>query len=452
MNRKQLLDILRKQHGYTGNASLADVKKFLDDNGIELADMDGALDVAKVWDTKATITPEADGADAATPKATDAATAKAMGTVAKASAASEVKTFAIKVADLHRRRYNASAAQGKTMFPDADSAEMVAASLRLVAHGKSPQAYPQKANDISITKALNEGSNAAGGYLVPVEFVSQLLYATEPHGVARKIANVVRMTREQQTHSRLSTVGAFVSQAESSTFADSSASDALSQVSLVARKSGRLVKVTNELLEDSAIAVADSLGARFLEGYDNRIDDDYILGDGSGTYNTFVGLANALPAAAYLTGTGGAWSAHTSGDLVGMIGTVQNVSGTRLAFLCSRQFYFQVMVRLDIASGQYRGLVNSKYGFDVGEYLGYPVYFSQRMPTASAAGAKACYFGDFAAGSMIGERRDMSVKYTDQRYFDEDSVAWLATARHSVNIHGDGRGSTYGPIVCLKTS
>jgi HK97 family phage major capsid protein len=79
---------------------------------------------------------------------------------------------------------------------------------------------------------------------------------------------------------------------------------------------------------------------------------------------------------------------------------------------------------------------------------GIPWYFEQQLPTATAATGRMCYVGDFYNGSVIGDRRDLRIDFSDQRYFDSDQIAWRATSRFTVNVHGDGRATTYGPIVC----
>src|SRR5690606_28154729 len=129
-----------------------------------------------------------------------------------------------------------------------------------------------------------------------------------------------------------------------------------------------------------------------------------------------------------------------------------NVSNGRLAFVCSRQFYVQVMLNLDIAANHYKSLVTGNQGNADAVFLGYPVYFSQVLPRAAAPATNSCYFGDFREASMLGDRRDLRVESSRDFYFDSDETDIRATPRYAVNIHGDGRGSTYGPVVCLVTA
>jgi HK97 family phage major capsid protein len=181
-------------------------------------------------------------------------------------------------------------------------------------------------------------------------------------------------------------------------------------------------------------------------------DQIYFLGDGSATYGGFNGLANALPSGAYISGV--AWGSITTANIQNAMGSVQNVKNGNLAFVCSRQFYFQVLARLDKAASQFKELAGANPSFTagsiaVGNFLGYPVYISQVLPTATGAN-KACYFGDFSGISKIGDRRQLSLDVSREYAFNADLITMRATARLAVNVHGDGRASTFGPVVCIQ--
>ena len=139
----------------------------------------------------------------------------------------------------------------------------------------------------------------------------------------------------------------------------------------------------------------------------------------------------------------------TIANFTDAIGAVQNVNPSRLAFVCSRQFFAQVMLRLQNATNQFRELTTGMAGMSA-TFMGYPVYFSQVMPVATGTANRACYFGDFVGATMIGDRRMLEIATSDQFYFNTDSIAVRGTARFNVNIHGDGRGSTVGPIFCIR--
>lgn len=351
-----------------------------------------------------------------------------------------------KAYDARVKAYGIGHGQYQAKYADADTAEICTAIVRLGMAGTME--YGQKANDLAIVqKAYVESSNTLGGYLVPTEFVSHLIYLTEPYGTARKIANVVKMSREVQQHPRktgIPTMG-WASETQTAT----TQNNGFDLVELVAKKLMLLMTASNELLEDSAISVADDVASTVREAYDKACDSAYFLGDGSSTYGGFMGLANALPAGAYFNGSG-AWSAFTTGDFNLALGRLENVNMARVGIVCSRQAYHQVCMRLEKATSQFKPLIEGPKAD--GSFLGFPVYFSQLLPTATGSGNKSFYIGDFVGASMIGERRDLNVMQSDHAAFTSDSIQWRATARASIAVHGDGKGTTYGPIVCLKAT
>jgi len=460
ITRKKMLDALT-QAGYKGAATIEDVTKFLTDqsaNGIAytigdttLSDENGAkADAVKsAWATMEPVTLRLDDAGAkasgtdpdaamdAYRKARDGAGSQAP----QAPAVHGAGSFSAA-----KKAYERKIATGQAAYADADTAEAATAGIRLAIAGQ--KVYRQRAADLDILKKANvEYQNTLGGYLVPSDFVAQLLYMTEPYGVARRIANVTRMSRDVQTFPRKTGNQAMTWISENAT--QTPGQQTYDQVNLTAGKLWSSIQVSNELLEDSAISVADDYANGVREQYDKGIDEAYFIGDGTSTYGGMTGLTSALPASAYTTGA--AWASITSANIINAMGLVENVDSNRLRFLCSRQFYFQVLLRLDTATSQFRNLLGPGTGGGDAQWLGYPVHFSQVMARTSVAtsAARNLYFGDFMGASMIGERRDLTIASSEHVKFLDDASVFRATARASVNIHGDGRGSTYGPIVCV---
>ncbi len=352
------------------------------------------------------------------------------------------------VGSSERAAYKARIAAGRAAFKDVDVAEACTAYIRLAA--LKHVGYPRMADDAAILKATNvEMTNTLGGALVPDEFVAQLIVRDETYGAARKVANVVRMSREVQVFPRETGVFSMSPVSESGTITSSNST--FDNVQLTAHKAGATIDISNELIEDSAINVADMYATRARRAYDNRIDSDYFNGDGSLTYNYFQGLANALPASAYFNGSGNSWSALTTPDFNKGVSLLENIDPSRLSIVMSRQAYAAVCQRLEFATSQFRSLAGGSLAGNA-TFMGMPVIFSQAMATATGSGVKTAYIGDFIGGSMIGERRDLVVAMSEHAGFSTDTLKIRVTCRYSVNVHGDGRASTYGPIVCLKTS
>jgi HK97 family phage major capsid protein len=58
-------------------------------------------------------------------------------------------------------------------------------------------------------------------------------------------------------------------------------------------------------------------------------------------------------------------------------------------------------------------------------------------------------FGDLAKAAAMGERRQVTIKRSDERYFDQDQIGLLGTERVDINNHDLGDNTTAGPMVGL---
>lgn len=345
----------------------------------------------------------------------------------------------------------------QTKFADAECAEFFGAALRLgfATRHHITAGYSQRTNDEEIIEKSGSSFNpTTGGSLIPDEYRAQLIYLKEFYGVARRVANVVPMSRDHLDEPRITAVNAMVPIGELP--AMSIGDDSTDLVGLTAKEWGRLARFPNALLEDAAISVVDIFTQTAVEAQTKAEDQCYFLGDGTAAYNNDVGLANALPTGAFIAASGNAWSAVTEPDINKLIGSVENVDITRCGFLTSRQYYAQVMQPMYTSNGRgFQSEFRSMFGLTSGggaEWKGWPVMFVQVMPTSSGSAQKGLYFGDYMAASMLGDRRDLTVATSEHAYFTSNAFGVRATSRFTVNVHGDGRGSTVGPIACLKTT
>jgi len=61
-------------------------------------------------------------------------------------------------------------------------------------------------------------------------------------------------------------------------------------------------------------------------------------------------------------------------------------------------------------------------------------------------------FGNMALSSILGRRREFSVKLFDQVYATTDQLLLQGTMRFDINHHSLGSSSEVGPVVALKTA
>lgn len=480
MNRwKKLLALLRGDYDYKGTDSVAEVEAFvktLGDSAPKIADKEGKtaiLDGAMVKSIEEACRPRrqvidlGDGDDdqPQTLAAKRAAAARPgnpnAGDEPKATG---VKAFGIAKLASARKAYNAKAAHGATQCTDADGAEIATAYLRLKIAGANR--YGQREDDEVIVKAaMGEGVNSAGGAYVDPQFLNSfVIWRSERWGVARRIATTIPMSSDVAYLKRNTSLPSMSFQTENPTSAASGVTYGTDNVVLTAKKAIGLLYYSRELFEDAAINVADQITKQFVEAELKLEDQCFVAGDGTSTYGGMQGLISALKTNAYISGAGNAWSALTLANLETIMGSVENVSGEECAFLLSRQAYYQIVKRLVDAGG---GNTNQtlEYGPAMGmggqgdgsapdaRILGWPAYFSQACPTASASGISSIYFGAFKT-SFLGLRRSMEIIPSDQAAFTTDQIVVRATDRFAVNHANDGRtdGNSIGTIVALKTT
>ena len=86
-------------------------------------------------------------------------------------------------------------------------------------------------------------------------------------------------------------------------------------------------------------------------------------------------------------------------------------------------------------------------------FMGYPVYFTDKMPTATAAATVCALFGNFGRSVIIGDRTEVRMALSKDYAFLSDLDTLKATVRYDINVfdYGDGSSSP-GGYVALKTA
>ena len=136
-------------------------------------------------------------------------------------------------------------------------------------------------SSLEVRDALSVGVDQNGGYTVPDEFERQLIQALEENNVFRRLAKTIH------TNSGTRTIPIAMDNGSASWIEEGAAiqeSDmTFSQETLSAFKLGCMVKVTNELLHDSAFDIASYIAQRFGVRFGNAEEDAFINGTGVST-------------------------------------------------------------------------------------------------------------------------------------------------------------------------
>ena len=464
MNRKHLLKALRAQ-GYKGKAELADIQAFLTESGGDAESIIINGETHKVADlfaktaTLAVAVEDDEQIDtkAAAPKGngwSKIAEVEGKGSIGAPAVRSD-RERAVKSYNARVRNQSADTpTDRKAVFADGDEAEAFGAFFRLAVAGPS-NSYSEKRSDLDIIGKANVNyDNTLGGALVPQQFSNQIIWLSEQYGTALKIASVERMTSDTGNYQRQTAIQAMSPSAEGA--AKTAADDTSDSVGLTCREASLIKQASYQWFEDSAVNVSDLFARNFAESAARRIDLDYFLGDGTSTYNNFVGLKTKLGTSGnkYVQATGGAWSGWTTADFNKALGRLEYVNSSRIRIVGSRQNFYAAPNRLQTNTNQFSQLIGP--GMDGADkaFLSLPYHFAQVLwdgqttPETSSA-TPGAFVGDFAAGSKIGLRDELRIKFSDEYGFANGLVSWRGTMRYAINIHLDGRGATYGPILGL---
>ncbi len=442
MNRKELIKAFRDEGYAEATPSLDSLKAYAETNGITFKDADGVVDLAEAWNTKSEVTVK-ETEQPIERKANSEAAKKAIGRVV---AATENKTFSIGRSQMVAKAYNAKAARGQTIFPDADTAEFAGACMRYGIAEHFGKSYDNKANDEAIIKTATTIDNVNAGNLVPVEYVASLIYNTEKVGMTRSTVNVQPMGRDNVTVPRKTGIGS-MSWVNEAGEIPATSEQSFDTIALSPRKLGRIIKASREIVNDSAINFAETTASSIRESFDIAVDTAFVLGDGTSTYGNHLGLANITGSGNIVanTGAGNSWSALTVQNFLDTMASIKNANEERCHWLFTKEFYYSVCMKLDKAASQFRQLVGPPPAGFNGWFLDKPVKFLPSitgMPMATGSAQRCAYYGDFVGAVTMGLRSDIGIEFSDQAYWANDLVAWKATARCHINIHGSGRSTS----------
>lgn len=278
-------------------------------------------------------------------------------------------------------------------------------------------------------KALSEGVDSAGGYLVPEEFKSGVLDIMNDVGYARKLATVIKMNRDVVNIPKVASKPAVVWVSEGNQIA--TGEPTFAQVQLVAKKAGLIVPITTELFEDSVENITAILTKIFAEAFATAEDAQAFAGDGT----VFAGILNATGTNVVTMDAGEvAFSNITADDLINLIAAVPSLVASRSKFIMHRTVLAYIKTLKD-GSGNYLFNPTDK------TIWGYPVITADEMPALADSAADKAFviFGD-PSYLYLGDRKQMSVALADQatvgtdNLFEKDMLALRVTERVAINV------------------
>lgn len=276
-----------------------------------------------------------------------------------------------------------------------------------------------KHSNTQILNALQEGTDSEGGFLVPDEFEHTLIESLEEENIFRKLAHVITTSTGDRKIPVVASKGSASWVDEEGTINDSD--DAFTQVSIGAYKLGTLIKVSNELLNDSVFNLEAYISKEFGRRIGTKEEDAFFNGNGVGKP---VGIFNATGGAQ--TGITTASAAEIKADEIIDLFYSLKASYRKKAVWIVNDSTIKAIRKLKDANGNYLWQPALTSGTP-DTLLGRPVYTSSYVPTI-AAGAKTIAFGDFSY-YWIADRQGRNFKKLSELYAATDQTGFVATQR-----------------------
>lgn len=270
-----------------------------------------------------------------------------------------------------------------------------------------------------VQDALQVGTDSEGGYLVPDEFEHSLVEALEEENIFRKIAHVIRTSSGDRKIPVVASKGTASWVDEEGVIPDSD--DAFGQVSIGAYKLGTLIKVSNELLNDSVFNLEAYVSKEFGRRCGAKEEDAFFNGDGTGKP---TGILHATLGAE--TGvTTDAADKITADEIIDLFYSLKAPYRKRAVWILN-DATVKAIRKLKDGNGNYLWQPALTEG-SPDRILGRPVYTSAYMPTI-AASAKTVVFGDFSY-YWIADRQGRTFKKLSELYATTDQTGFMATQR-----------------------
>lgn len=263
---------------------------------------------------------------------------------------------------------------------------------------------------------LSEGTDTEGGYLVPDEFENTLIQALEDENVVRAHAHVITTSNGSHKIPVVASKGSANWIDENGDYPEDD--DVFGQVQIDAHKVGTIIKVSEELLNDSAFDLEGYFRDEFARRIGNKEEDAYLNGNGT-----------AKPTGILVTAETGVTAASekaiTADEIIDLFYSLKAAYRKNAIFVMNDSTV-RAIRKLKDGNGQYLW----QPALHEGEYdtiLGKRIYTSPFMPEI-AAGATPIIFGDLSY-YWIGDRQGVTFKRLNERYADKGQVGFLASKR-----------------------
>ena len=264
-----------------------------------------------------------------------------------------------------------------------------------------------------LRNSLQEGTDSEGGFLVPDEFEHTLVEAMRDATIVRPLAHVITTSSGVHKIPVVASHGsaAWIDEEGAYTEGDET----------FGHKVGKIIKVSEELLNDSAFDLEGYFVSEFARRIGEKEEEAFLVGNGTlkptGILNTTGGGDVGVTSASA--------TAITADELIDLYHSLKEPY-RKDAVRILNDSTVKAIRKLKDGTGQYLWQPGIKDG-EENTILGRPYYTSAFVPSI-AAGAKTVIFGNLNY-YWIGDREGITFKRLNELYAGNGQVGFLAYKR-----------------------
>lgn len=267
-----------------------------------------------------------------------------------------------------------------------------------------------RSNFKRVEDILQEGVDADGGYLVPEEYDSRLIETLKEENIMRSLATRISTSGQHKINVAASDpAAAWIDEGGALNFGDSK----FAQVLLDAHKLHVAIKVTEELLYDSAFNLESYILSSFGQALANAEEDAFLNGDGIGKP---TGIFHKTNGGTFLKDI----PAIKSDDMIDLIHALKRPYRKNASFIMNDKTVSSIR-KLKDNNGAYIWQPSYQQN-EPDRILGYPVYTSAFAPENAIA------FGDYRYYN-IGDRGTRSFKELTELFAGNGMIGFVAKER-----------------------
>lgn len=268
-----------------------------------------------------------------------------------------------------------------------------------------------------VHNVLSEGTDADGGYLVPEEFERQIVTTLDEANVIRSLAKII-ITNSERKIPVASSNSVAQWTPENGTYQESNPT--FEQKQIDAFKLTDLIRVSQELLQDSAFNLETYIADQFARAFGIAEEQAFCVGTGvdqpTGIFTDKGGSLGVTAASA---------NTVTVDELISLVYALKSPYRRNAKFLMN-DATVSIIRKLKDGNGAYLWQPSSQAG-QPDRLLGYEIYTSPYVPTV-AADAFVVAFGDFN-NYWIADRTGRTVQRLNELYATKGQIGYVATER-----------------------